>query len=108
MKPFELFVYALSHPNENGLLKEISNHAPAILEFLSEQDIELSDEQNEILDQHPEWVAKLYDALSTDDQPVDDEEKAAIRELAEARLADETSIGKAFKNGLIKNLSDPD
>jgi hypothetical protein len=103
----ELFIFALTHPGNQEALREVAKNAEKIHALLDEHDPELTDQQNEILDEHPEWVAQIYDALATD-HPLDEDEEAAIRELTKARLADEISVGKSFKNGLIRDLTDPE
>lgn len=98
-----LFIQALTHPGDHNALRQVNQHAKEILSVLADNDVALSDEQNAILDRHPEWIAQVYDALG--EESVDEEEQHIIRELAEARQTDEISVGKAFKNGLIRDLS---
>jgi hypothetical protein len=91
---------ALFHPE---LFKELARERAAIAELLEGRELELTPEQEEFLNEHPDGVARLYEFLA-DERSASPAESEALRLALAVRDADETAIGLAFKNGLCRDL----
>ena len=92
----------LASPGNLELLAEVRRHASEIIEHLDELD-SLEDWEKRVSEQEPLWLAEVLAALAGDEK-LPEEDDATLTALFEANAADESAIGYAFKEGLLRGL----
>lgn len=68
MPGIEVLRKALSAVNDDGALERLRVQAPQIRIALDEHDFVLTDAEAATLAAHPEWLARIYDALAEDER----------------------------------------
>jgi hypothetical protein len=93
---------ALTSPEQHSVLNQVKQHRQAILDAMEEKDIELSESERTALAKHPQWVARVYEALG-DVEELSEKEKAIDQAVQEIFAHEEREIGRAFAQ-LLDNL----
>jgi RNA polymerase sigma factor (sigma-70 family) len=93
--------------NTDSAWAEVAHHREPLAELLENRDIELSDEEQQVLDDHPEILVRLLQVLGDDlDDSLSPEEKESADALVEAQEGDEQTVGTAFAHVLLPDLSE--
>jgi hypothetical protein len=99
----EILKTALFCADDAAALARVREHAGAILAAMGDDDIELDGRQVAYLAAVPDWVARVYAALGSDDQPEDQTD--LDRALADVMRDEGCEIGEAF-GALVEALAE--
>jgi RNA polymerase sigma factor (sigma-70 family) len=100
----KLLKTVLQSPNDGSLLQDLGLHAEEILQAL-----ELTDDptiEQSLDNLSPEWVASVYQALFEALAVKDLEAELAASEAWEAHEGEDMTIGRAFRETLLADLTD--
>lgn len=84
-------------------LDQLAQHSREVFAFLEDHDYVLSPEENHALEVQPELIAEIYDALAGNAK-LEEQDEAMLRTTLEIRDSDGTTVGKLFKNSLLRDL----
>jgi len=99
----ELLTRALRSPDDKTTLSALRDRRREVVKFLNESDFKLDDEQSSMIEDHPESLAAIYDAISETTELGPEDRRALERALDFKRQGD-LEIGAAFKT-LLGTLS---
>lgn len=101
LRPRELFKKTILSPGNEALLNEIAQRAEEIMNSLDDPEaMDMTEEEMRSL--HPEWIARVYEALA----PAGEEEEALeiSDKLGYAHAGAEYEVGQAYEQSLIPGL----
>jgi RNA polymerase sigma factor (sigma-70 family) len=103
-EPLDLLKLALLSKGNSALLGEVKRRAAEILESLDLEDQEFSASEREVIQDDPEWMALVYEALGAEKDESSDDEDQVEASIGLVLGDEEREIGEAFSE-LTENLS---
>ncbi|WP_182868474.1 sigma-70 family RNA polymerase sigma factor [Stieleria mannarensis] len=92
-------------PGEDQLLDQLHGSCGEVSQLLSLEEVTFTDQELKVLQQNPQWIAKVYGAISGDSQ-LSPEEQEVDDAIGIASAEDDSAILDAILNHLLPNLPD--
>ncbi|WP_259635478.1 hypothetical protein [Stieleria sedimenti] len=92
-------------PGEEVLLDQLHDRYREVSQLLSLEEVTFTDQELKVLQDNPQWVAKVYGAISGD-SPLSPEEQEVDDAIGIASAEDDSAIVDAILNYLLPNLPD--